>query len=73
MTSIMLAAAIGLWGGLNDHRREGKRHTAFAIFGLILMIWTVVAGLLLGVTSYHARFEKLNPELFRWLTDVFTP
>jgi hypothetical protein len=36
------------------------------------MAWTAVAGLLLGVTSYHARFEVLNPELFRKLTEWFT-
>jgi hypothetical protein len=70
--TMMLAATIGFWGGLRARRRAGKSDSVFALAGLASMMWTVAAGLLLGITSYHARFEKLNPDLFRWLTDVFT-
>ncbi|HMK07396.1 MAG TPA: hypothetical protein VK449_00020, partial [Anaerolineales bacterium] len=71
--TLMLAAAFGLWGTIADRRRRGQAIFAAACLGLFLMAWTALAGLLLGVTSYHARFEKLNPRLFKWLTDVFTP
>ena len=71
--AVMLAATIGFWRGLENRRRTGRSGSTFVLAGLALMTWTAVVGLLLGITSYHARFEKLNPELFRWLTETFTP
>jgi hypothetical protein len=72
MPSLMLASSAGLWRGLAERRRTASPKTTFALVGLGLMIWTAVVGLLLGITGAYARFEKLNPDLFHWLTDVFT-
>lgn len=72
MTSLLLAAALGLWGGLAERARSGRTGALWALTGLILMAWTAAAGLLLGVTGPHSRFENLNPELFDRLTRFFT-
>jgi hypothetical protein len=69
---LMLVAVIGLWGALAERMRYGRSIAGYSLAALVFMAWTAIAGLLLGVTSYHARFEKLNPELFKWLTDALT-
>jgi hypothetical protein len=71
--SLLLAASIGLWESISERVHVGRRIVGPALLGLILMTWTAVAGLLLGITSYYARFEKLNPDLFDSLTRFFTP
>jgi hypothetical protein len=73
MPGMMLLASIGLWRGLSDRRDRGVPAGWFGLLGALGMAWTGVAGLLLGITSSHARFEVLNPTLFDWLTRLFTP
>jgi hypothetical protein len=69
---LMLLATLGFWRGLSARASRGAPAGAFTLFGVLGMAWTAAAGLLLGVTSYHARFEVLNPELFHKLTEWFT-
>jgi hypothetical protein len=69
---LMILAVVGYWSGLATRLDLGKHSAAYGLLGLFLLAWTAAAGLLLGVTSYHARFEKLNPALFRWLESAFT-
>lgn len=71
--SLLLAAAFGLWSAIIERARAGRAHAGTSILGLLLMSWTSVAGLLLGVTSVEARFENLNPALFDHLVRFFTP
>src|SRR3990172_5339467 len=70
---LMLASAVGLWETLAERIHRGRPVVGYTLLALALMSWTAVAGLLLGVTSYHARFEKVNPVLFDRLTRLFTP
>jgi hypothetical protein len=73
MSSLILVSTLGLWGGLADRIRRGGSVAGYGLLGFALMAWTSIAGLLLGVTGAFARFEKINPDLFQWLTSFFTP
>ena len=42
-----------------------------AILILVLSLYSSFVGILLGITSYGARFEHLNPELFEQITRFF--
>ncbi len=42
-----------------------------AILILVLSLYSAFVGILLGITSYTARFEHLNPELFEQITRFF--
>jgi hypothetical protein len=43
----------------------------FAIMIMFLSLYSSTVGILLGITSYGARFEQLNPELFDRITRFF--
>lgn len=45
----------------------GIRRGRFWLAAVLALI-TIATGALLSVTGYNARFEKLNPALFEWLT-----
>jgi uncharacterized membrane protein len=70
MPVVICLAAVGFW---RAHRTAAVRQDLHRVclVGLVAMSWTMLAGLLLGITSYHARFEVHNPALFA-LTDWFT-
>jgi hypothetical protein len=42
-----------------------------ALLIMILSLYSSAVGILLGITSYAARFEHLNPNLFDLLTRFF--
>lgn len=69
---LVLLASLSFFDQLQLRRRQGRVVAAYAWLGVGLMIWTCLAGLLLGITGYHARFERLNPALFHQLTEWFT-
>ena len=73
MSSLILVSTLGLWEGLADRIRRCGSVAGYGLLGFALMAWTSIAGLLLGVTGAFARFEKINPDLFQWLTSFFTP
>jgi hypothetical protein len=68
--ALFLLASVSFWRLYQAAESAGARR-ALALTGLGSAAASVAFGLLLGVTSYHARFEVLNPALFeritRWL------
>jgi hypothetical protein len=70
--ALMLLSSIGIWQALGHARLQGKATRRVAFLALILLALTIALGFLLAVTSYDARFEKLNPELFDHLTRFFS-
>lgn len=67
-----VVATIGFWEVLAARMEDGRSPRATQLIALALMTWTAVAGMLLGITGQFARFEKVNPELFERLTELFT-
>jgi hypothetical protein len=70
--TVILLSSIGVWEALHTARQRSRGERRIALLALALLAITVVFGLLLAVTSYDARFEKLNPVLFDRLTRFFS-
>jgi hypothetical protein len=72
MPGVLLLASLGFWRRMRDRQARKESRGWVVLLALASMAWTAAMGLLLGITSYHARFEHLNPSLFHWLTDLLT-
>jgi len=65
---LMILASIGFW---QSHKALLARPTlrrGHLLTAIVLMGYSALVGLLLGITSYQARFEHLNPALFERIT-----
>ncbi|HMD89795.1 MAG TPA: hypothetical protein VKF38_11590 [Anaerolineaceae bacterium] len=58
------------WGYqlLGSHR---KLHRVYVCVAVILLLYTLIVGLLLGFTGYNNHFQTVNPDLFVRLTNFF--
>jgi len=63
-----ILSTIGFWLGYRSFSgRPGSRY-GYLLFAWLVTLATAAMGLLLAVTGYAARFEKLNPVLFDKIT-----
>jgi hypothetical protein len=67
-----LCSTLGLFIGL-QYLKNTVWERSFIAFALLLTLASVIISILLAITSYAARFENFNPELFEFLTIFFTP
>lgn len=69
----ILTSTLGTFIGLSYLADRPKIKKLFGILVVTLAIYSIAIGLLLAITGYEARFEKLNPALFEYLTRLLTP
>ncbi len=69
----ILSSTLGFFIGLRLLANHPGWKKLFIIFVITLTILSMTVSLLLAITGYEARFEKLNPILFEYLTRLFTP
>jgi len=69
---VMILASVGFWQAHRALSAHPGRRRAQVLLATGLIAYTAVAGLLLAITSYKARFENLNPVLFDQLVRLFT-
>jgi hypothetical protein len=69
--TLVLLAWTGYALGYLALKRAKKRTTIYSLLGIFLTVSSALAGILLAVTGYQARFENLNPELFEQITRFF--
>lgn len=68
---LAITAVLGSWA-FYYYNRHSVRHRWASTFGILATAaFSVLASFLLAVTSFEARFEHLNPELFEQLTRFF--
>jgi len=68
-----LTSTLGFFLGLRHLADHPGWRRLFVIFVILLTLLSVVVAVLLAITGYEARFEKLNPALFDFLTRWLTP
>ncbi len=73
MPSLLVLSALGAWAWMDARQRQGR-----PIGWLLALVWvtalaSVTASLLLGVSGYDLRFERLNPELFDRIVRFLAP
>ena len=68
---LVLLASIGFWQSCQAMSGRTFQRRLWILIVLGLVMYSSVIGILLGITSYYAPFEKLNPELFLRLSDWF--
>jgi hypothetical protein len=69
---LLILSTLGMWMGFDIVRSRRPSRGLFSLLILGFALYSAVAGILLSVTGYHARFENLNPELFERITRLFT-
>jgi hypothetical protein len=69
----ILTSTLGFFIGLTllENHRGWKK--LYILFVVVITFASITISLLLAITGYDARFEKLNPVLFEYLTNLFTP
>ena len=65
---IVLTSTLGFWQGTQFLKKKPASKRWFLLLVIVLTAMSAVISCLLAVTSYDARFEKLNPILFDHLT-----
>jgi hypothetical protein len=71
-SAALLLAAIGFWTLLTVARSAGRR-CVIASAGVLLGLYTLVAGILIGFQGgYYLSFQSLNPVLHEWLDERFS-
>lgn len=68
---LVLLATFGFWQGVQFFIKTPGFHRLFVLLVGLLALTSTLISLLLAVTGYEARFEKLNPVLFDHLTRLF--
>ncbi len=63
--TLLLLAAIGFWNA-------GEKSSVCRTAGMLLAIWGVICGLLLGLAGPNNNFLNNNPALFQWMSGLFT-
>ena len=69
--SASLTAAIGIGLTLRSNHISMMLKGFIVILVIFCSLYSSIVGILLGITSYGARFEHLNPELFEQITRFF--
>lgn len=69
--SASLMAAIGIGLTLRSNHISMILKGLIVILVILCSLYSSFVGILLGITSYAARFEHLNPELFEQITRFF--
>jgi small-conductance mechanosensitive channel len=69
--TLVILSSFGAWEWVAARQQRGS-----SVGGVLLLIWvvglaSVVISLLLAVTGYDMRFERLNPELFDRIVRFF--
>jgi hypothetical protein len=69
--SVSILSTIGFGLTLQSEKVSVVNKGLITFMVLILSLYTATIGLLLGITSYEARFEHINPQLFDQITRLF--
>jgi len=70
---LVLLSTLGFWMCLGYLEKKPALRGLFVTLVIGLTLYSVIVSLLLAVTGYDMRFEKLNPALFDRLTHLLTP
>jgi hypothetical protein len=68
-----LTSTMGFFIGLTFLKNHNGWRKLFILFALMITVASIIISLLLAITGYDSRFEKLNPLLFEFLTRLLTP
>jgi hypothetical protein len=68
-----LTSTLGFFMGLHILANQPRWKKLFVILVILITVVSITVSLLLAITGYEARFEKLNPLLFEYLTNLLTP
>jgi hypothetical protein len=71
--SIGILAAIGCWLAFpaTDEGEAKRRSSGWVGLVVMVLVFSVIVGLLLGITGYGGHFEHNNPEWFKRAHDLF--
>lgn len=70
--ALSLLSVLGFWQGYNFLSYSRVFRFGYSIFSIGIATFTVVTGLLLGISSYTERFRYINPALFNNMLRFFT-
>jgi hypothetical protein len=65
---LSIAGIAGSWVYLDLQRQRPVQGWVATILILLISLATLTIGILLAVTGFEARFERLNPDLFDRIT-----
>ena len=68
-----LTSTLGFFIGLIYLGNYPGWRKLFVVFVIVITVASIIISLLLAITGYDFRFEKLNPALFEFLTRLLTP
>ena len=68
-----LTSTLGFFIGLIFLGNHPGWRKLFVILVILITVASIIISLLLAITGYDSRFEKLNPALFEFLTRLLTP
>lgn len=71
--ALTILALLSFWQGYQASEIRGTQRHLWGLLALALALTSVMLSVLLAMTGFTGRFERLNPELFATLTRWFTP
>ena len=65
---VAILSVTGTWVAVDWHRKRSARRMAVQTLVAVMILASVTISFLLAVSGDQLRFEKLNPDLFDWIT-----
>lgn len=67
---LMIVAAVGMWLRADAVRGMPRRRGVFLSIVGVMGVYSVVVGMLLGVTGYYGHFHSFNPQWFKSMSQM---
>jgi hypothetical protein len=72
LPALLILSSIGYASSLNAYRQNRLGNVVMIVIGIISSSYSVIIGILLGVTGYFASFEQFNPALFEKISRLLS-
>ncbi len=71
MPGLVILSAVGFWQGSIWLQKNAFVQKLYIIFSLLLVVSSILISLLLAITGYYNSFQRMNPHLFKLLSQFF--
>ena len=72
MPSLVLLSIIGFWQGCSFLDNKPVLHKLYVAVGIILMVASIIASILLALSAHAEQFQEFNPVLWNHLIRLFS-
>ncbi|MFT3891461.1 MAG: hypothetical protein QM730_07485 [Anaerolineales bacterium] len=73
MPPLAILSVIGFWQGYEFLKAKTAWRTAYIILGIILILFSIIVGISLGLEAHADAFKEFNPDLWKAMYRNFYP